>query len=93
VLGALLGVREAHAHGAPISGRAYFLVFRTASEPELLRVFTMKLEYTPSADAWNLLAEAGEPIQVDVVSAIFDANDIAAGGGPFVGVPLHFGVG
>jgi len=49
-VGAVLGVKPAYAHGMPISGRAYFLVFSTAKNAELLRVFTTALTYTSTAD-------------------------------------------
>ncbi|XXX73587.1 hypothetical protein WMF30_38685 [Sorangium sp. So ce134] len=91
-LGALLGpVRAAQAHGTPINGRAYFLVF-TAAERELLRVFTTKLSYTPDAAAWDKLRAAGGPITVSVLNAVFENNRIVQGGGPFTGVPVTFSV-
>jgi hypothetical protein len=92
-VGLVLGVREARAHGTPISGRAYFVVFHTPSQPKLLRVFTTALTYTPDGAAWERLAAAGEPITVDIVNAIFEDNRVADGGGPHLGVPLHVTVG
>ncbi|WP_437586525.1 hypothetical protein [Sorangium sp. So ce1000] len=92
-LGALLGpARAAWAHGAPINGRAYFLVFATAERELLLRVFTTKLSYTPDAAAWDKLRAAGAPIKVDVISAVFENNRIAQGGGPFKGEPVTFSI-
>ncbi|WP_437827570.1 hypothetical protein [Sorangium sp. So ce1153] len=92
-LGALLGpVRAARAHGTPVNGRAYFLVFSTAEREGLLRVFTTKLSYTPDAAAWDKLRAAGAPITVDVVNAVFENNRIAPGGGPFTGEPVTFSV-
>ena len=89
-IGFLFRVREAHAHGTPISGRAYFLVCSTASNEKLLRVFTTALTYTPSADAWAKLVAAGAPIRVDIVIAIFESNRVADGGGPYGGTPRTF---
>ncbi|WP_437332609.1 hypothetical protein [Sorangium sp. So ce394] len=92
-LGALLGpVRAARAHGTPINGRAYFLVFSTAEREGLLRVFTMKLSYTPDAAAWDKLRAAGGPITVSVLNAVFENNRIVQGGGPFTGEPVTFSV-
>ncbi|WP_437943174.1 hypothetical protein WMF27_28830 [Sorangium sp. So ce281] len=90
-LGALLGpARAAWAHGTPINGRAYFLVFTTAERELLLRVFTTKLSYTPDAAAWDKLRAAGGPITVSVISALFENNRIVQGGGPFTGAPVTF---
>ncbi|WP_437934858.1 hypothetical protein [Sorangium sp. So ce341] len=92
-LGALLGpVRAARAHGMPINGRAYFLVFSTAEREGLLRVFTTKLSYTPDAAAWDKLRAAGGPITVSVLNAVFENNRIVQGGGPFTGEPVTFSV-
>lgn len=88
-IGALLGVREAHAHGTPVNGRAYFLVFATASSPKLLRVFTTNLSYTPAAAAWQKLVDAGEAITISITNAIFEENRVAQDGGPFTGSDLH----
>jgi hypothetical protein len=92
-IGLLFGVREAHAHGTPISGRAYFLVFSTQSDTKLLRVFTTALTYTPSADAWAKLTAAGAPITVTIVNAIFESNRVADGGGPYAGTSKSFQIG
>jgi hypothetical protein len=92
-LGALLGpARAAWAHGTPINGRAYFLVFATAERELLLRVFTTKLSYTPDAAAWDKLRAAGAPITVSVINAVFENNRIVQGGGPFTGEPLTFSI-
>jgi hypothetical protein len=90
-LGALLGVRTAHAHGTPIDGRAYFLVFRTESNPRLLRVFTTRLDYTPSSEAWaKLTGEGGGTITAEITGAIFEQNRIPADGGPWLGETTSF---
>lgn len=83
-LSLLLGEGEAYAHGAPISGRAYFVVFQTPTNPKLLRVFTTNLSYTPDAAAWEKLVSAGQ-FTARIGTAIFDENKVADGGGPFVG--------
>lgn len=90
-VGSLFGVRTAHAHGTPIDGRAYFLVFRTESNPRLLRVFTTRLEYTPSAEAWaKLTGEGGGAITAEITGAIFEQNRIPQDGGPWLGETLGF---
>jgi hypothetical protein len=87
----MFGVRTAHAHGTPIDGRAYFLVFRTEENPRLLRVFTTRLDYTPSAEAWaKLSGEGGGPITVEITGAIFEQNRIPQDGGPWLGETLSF---
>ncbi|WP_437775416.1 hypothetical protein [Sorangium sp. So ce1097] len=92
-LGALLGpARAARAHGTPVNGRAYLLVFSTPGREGLLRVFTTRLSYTPDAAAWEKLRAAGAPITVDVTNAIFENNRIVQGGGPFAGEPVTFSI-
>lgn len=89
---AMLGPRVAHAHGAPVNGRGYFLVFSTPSSPKLLRVFTTDLTYTPDTTAWATLVSAGGPISLTVTNAIFEDNRIAQGGGPFAGSAMSFSI-
>ncbi|APR82978.1 Hypothetical protein A7982_08327 [Minicystis rosea] len=84
-------IRAAHAHGAPLNGQAYFLVFSSPTQ-SLLGVFTTKLEYTPSQEDWTLLGEAAQPITVNVLSGIFSDSELAEGGGPFLGTPLTFSI-
>jgi hypothetical protein len=92
-LGELVGpIRAARAHGEPINGRAYFLVFSTARREGVLRVFTSRLTYTPDAAAWEKLRSAGETITVTVLNAVFENNRVAPGGGPFEGEPLSFSI-
>lgn len=84
------GVRPAYAHGDPINGPAYFLVFSTSSDAKLLRVFTTLVDYTPDAASWDELKAAGAPITATVTWAQFDTNRIATDGGPFAGTPITF---
>jgi len=91
VLGPLLAhVQPAYAHGDPVNGPGYFLVFSTASNDKLVRVFTTGLDYTPDADHWDTLKGAGAEITATVTSATFDSNRIADGGGPWNGTPIKF---
>lgn len=87
----LIHAREAHAHGVPISGRAYFLTFSDAAGKPVLRVFTTQLEYTPTAAALATLGTAGS-IKAEIVNAIFEENRITTDGGPFTGAPRSFSV-
>jgi len=84
--------RTASAHGAPLNGEAFFLVFSTPSSPTLLRVFTTQLSYTPDADAWKKLIGAGGPITLDITSGIFENNLLTQDGGPHLGQTLTFTV-
>ncbi len=79
-----LGPREAIAHGTPISGRAYFVIFAAQNAERLVRLFTTSLEYIPTSDVWTRLATAHD-ISVTITNAIFEENRVAIDGGPFRG--------
>ncbi len=84
--------RAASAHGAPVNGTAYFLLFSTSKNEKLLRVFTSKTSYTPDDTAWGKLKSAGEPISAWILTGVFDDNDVASDGGPFRGPWISFTV-
>lgn len=86
----LSGVRVAHAHGTPMSGAGYLLVFSTAKQPKLLRVFTTATEYTPNQAAWQKITTTGELVHVQLTNADFDQDRIAQGGGPYRGTEITF---
>lgn len=88
--GALSGVREAHAHGTPISGNAYFLVFATEDDPKLVRVFTRETAYTPDAASWARMTSADKPITASILSAYFESNRVTSDGGPWESGTLSF---
>jgi hypothetical protein len=89
-LARLFGGGPLQGHGAPVNGRAYFVVFHTAADEALVRVFTGLTTYTPAADAWQKMSAAGAPISVTITSGIYDNNLLAADGGPFVGDSATF---
>lgn len=86
------GIRVAHAHGPPVSGRAYFLVLSTDADPTLLRVFTLAKEYTPTSSDWDRIKAAGAPITATILSAELETNSVIQGGGPWVSAPVVFTV-
>jgi hypothetical protein len=86
------GVPAAYAHGTPTSGPAFFVLFTTASNDKLLRVFTSSTTYTPSADAFAKLTGAGTTIHAVITNAEFDQNRIAQDGGPWKGSEITFTV-
>jgi hypothetical protein len=83
-------VPSAQAHGTPINGRAYFLVFSTAKSEGVLRVFTTRLDYTPDAAAWAKLRAAGGPITATALNAVFENNRVVVGEAPWEGEPVTF---
>lgn len=89
-LGLWLSPRSAWAHGAPLYGRAYLLVFSTPSNPKVLRIFTTNLDYAFDDATWSTLSGVQGLVTLTITNAIFDANRIAADGGPFVGEPRSF---
>jgi hypothetical protein len=86
----LSNVPVAYAHGTPTSGPGFLVVFSTASNDKLVRVFTTNTSYTPSADALAKLTGAGTTIHAVITSAEFDQNRIAQDGGPWKGAEITF---
>lgn len=84
--------RAAAAHGPPVNGKAYLLVFSTPADDKLVRVFTTDLSYTPDAAAWDKMKAAGAPITATVLTGTFDNNLLASDGGPFAGPKTSFTV-
>lgn len=82
--------RTAYAHGAPMNGEAFLLVFSTAREPHWLRVFLQGRDFTPSSAEWGRLAGARESLSLTVTRAVFEEGRLTPDGGPFVGEPVHF---
>jgi hypothetical protein len=90
-LGELFGpIKAAHAHGDPLVGPATFLVFSTATNPKLVRVFTSLTSYTPEQSVWDKLVAANAEITLSLIGAEFDSNRIADSGGPFQGTKFVF---
>lgn len=90
-LGEFFGpVKAAHAHGDPLVGPATFLVFSTATNPKLARVFTNLTSYTPAQAVWDKLVATNAEITVSLIGAEFDNNRIADGGGPVQGTKFVF---
>lgn len=84
--------RGALAHGDPLTGTATWLVFATAKEPALVRVFTDQTTFLPGQETWDKLAAAGEEITLTLIAADFDNNRIADGGDPVIGSSFKFTV-
>lgn len=85
-------IAQAHAHGAPYNGSAFYLVFKDNAGHTPLRVFTPEPSYTPEADAFAGLAQAKQPITLHIVSATFDNNALIKDGGPFEGGSVTFSI-
>jgi hypothetical protein len=92
-LGELLGERTAWAGTPAMSGKGYLLVFGSLDTGnELFRVFTSSTSYTPDATAWAKIA-TGTWTTLQVTSATFAADQVAAGGGPINGQAIKFCIG
>ena len=77
--------RSASAHGNPISGLGYLLLFSTDKDNDLLRVFTTKTTYTPGVGALEIMRGVEGLIQVWILTGVFDNNALTPDGGPFRG--------
>lgn len=83
-------MRAAHAHGEAYTGYATLLVFSTAADAKLLRVFTNESTYIPEKDVWQRLKDAKAPITLTLTGANFEDNRLAQGTKPLQGVPFTF---
>lgn len=77
--------RSARAHGAPLSGFGYLLLFNTDKDSDLLRVFTSKTSYTPGPGAMEIFSKVEGVIQVWILAGAFDNDVLTPDGGPFRG--------
>jgi hypothetical protein len=81
-------MRDAHAHGSPMNGKAYLLTLRSNGNA-IVRVFTTNTTYTPDDATWTKLEEA-KSIEAVLATASFDQNNILQGSGPFVAPGVAF---
>ncbi|HEY2406402.1 MAG TPA: hypothetical protein VGI10_10390 [Polyangiaceae bacterium] len=77
--------RTAHAQSAPFTGQGYFLVFHTADNPSVLRVFTDQKNFAPDNATWQKLAQVRETISVTLSTAQFVNDAITTDCGPIEG--------
>lgn len=82
--------REAWAHGTPMNGAGYFLVF-TSSSGTIARVFTGAKSYLPTADVWAKIV-AAKDVNLTVTAGVFEDNALVAGSGPYVSATVPFQV-
>ena len=83
--------RSAAAHGTPVNGLAYLLLFSSEKDTKLLRVFTTNTSYSPSPAAMDILRGIGT-VQVWILTGVFDNNALTPDGGPFRGPWTSFEV-
>ncbi len=81
-------MRDAHAHGNPMNGKAYLLTLRSGGAV-VGRVFTTNTTYTPDDAMWTKLKSA-KSIEATLASASYDNNNIVQGSGPFVAPAVAF---
>lgn len=81
-------MREAHAHGTPMNGKAYLLTFRS-NGATVARVFTTNTTFTPDEATWTKLKDA-KSIEAVLATAQYDQNNIVQGSGPFVAPGVAF---
>lgn len=81
-------MREAHAHGNPMNGKAYLLTLKSGGSV-VGRVFTTNTTYTPDDALWSKLKTA-KAIEATLASASYDNNNIVQGSGPFVAPAVAF---
>lgn len=82
--------RAARAHGTPLTGLGYLILFTTETNDNLLRVFTTKTSYTPGTGAMDLFKGVKGTIQAWILTGVFDNNVLTPDGGPFRGPWISF---
>jgi hypothetical protein len=93
LLSDLLGERSAYAQGPALTGEGYLLAFGALDTgEELFRVFTSAKSYTPDAATWAKIA-TGDWTTLQITSATFADDAVAASGGPYSGQAIKFCVG
>ena len=65
-------------------GNGYYLQF-TRDGKSVLTVFTTNTSYTPTVSAWTKLGTGNT--SVTLTAALFDNNNVARDGGPYVSAP------
>jgi len=85
--------RAARAHGTPLSGLGYLILFKSEADSDLLRVFTSKTSYTPGPGAMEIFKGVKGVIQAWILTGVFDNNAITPDGGPFRGPWTSFEIG
>ncbi len=86
----LQGTPVAHAHGDPISGPAYYLVFTNEAQDELVRVFTTNTDYRPGDDEWARLKGAEGTVSARLTWAQCETTRVTEG--PWEGKALTFSI-
>ena len=89
LVGALVPIGVAHAHGAPFNGTAYYLRVVDAHGVVSMQAFTDAMTYTPNQAQWARMVESTGPLRLEIVWAEFDNNEVA-GSGPFEAQPVSF---
>jgi hypothetical protein len=87
LLAPLIGGERAEA-STGLTGRAYFVVFTTAKNPKLLRIFTTGHDYVPDDAAMAKLLSANDVIHGTVTAAEFMNDQLSLG--PFIGIGVDF---
>jgi hypothetical protein len=77
--------RSAQAQAAPFTGQGYFLVFHTADNPSVLRVFTDQQSFAPDNATWQKLAQVHETLSVTLSTAQFVNDAVTTDCGPIEG--------
>lgn len=86
-------LREAKAHGTPVNGKAYLVVFAAPGQPTLAQVFTTKTTYVPDEATWTVMKNVRGDITITVTVGTFDNNNLVQDGGPFVSDSVPFTLG
>jgi hypothetical protein len=92
ILGLIGPIKAAQAHGTPFNGLGYFITITDADGGDALRIFTHEVSYATTAEEWAALAEVPQPLELSIISAIFEENEILSGDGPWLGGSLEFSV-
>ncbi len=83
-------ISSAHAHGAPVNGRAYLLVIEDERGDVVYRVFTTNLKHLVPSAIWADITAGSETMTVSILHAVFTNDAIADNGGPWLGPSVRY---
>jgi hypothetical protein len=85
-------IPNAHAHGPPFTGEAYYLEFRDADDEVIRNVFSDVPHYVVEPAQLLEWAKASQPVTLSITWGRFEENELAPDGGSFDGGRYEYSI-